>query len=151
MSIKSRFMSTVMAIALFLNMCPITLAYASTTPSVTIAVDHNTVLAGTYVDVTFTLDNNPGMNGFGLSIGYESSVLALESTADIRRPTTDIGLASSIFTAGNIANNPYRVSWISTGKDSSDGILVIATFKVLDEAGIGDSPITATIFQAFTD
>ncbi|MGN1320588.1 MAG: cohesin domain-containing protein, partial [Acutalibacteraceae bacterium] len=90
---------------------------------------------GETVDVTVSINNNPGIVSAKVKVAYDSNVLEFDSKQD----GVFAGVAYSPDTA-----NPFIINWIDTihGLNTTNGTLVTLTFKVKDAAAFGQSPIT---------
>lgn len=94
------------------------------------------------VDVAVELSNNPGIVALFIEIGYDTSILSLQSVQDGGL----LGVGTMV-AGGDKAENPYRVLWsdaLSTSNHTQNGILVTFTFAVDANAPLGDTQITLT-------
>lgn len=97
--------------------------------------------AGENVDVEILLESNPGIVSIYLGIGYDTSVLKLNSI-------NNSGLLPD-YMAGPLTANPVAVSWelaSATENNTSTGKLVTLNFTILDNAKPGDYKITVDQF-----
>ena len=102
-----------------------------------VSIDKASGKPGDSVELTVNLEKNPGIMAMYLSIGYDESVLKLESI-------TDEGLLTD-YMAGEITNNPVLVSWemvTAAENDTSTGTLLTLKFTISDDAVEGDYEIT---------
>lgn len=95
---------------------------------------------GKTVDVTVSLQNNPGIISAKFALSYDSSKLTLT------KATNGSIFEASTFMAGkNLSVVPYTVYWedaLAEEDYRSDGVLVTFTFSIADDAAIGVVPIT---------
>ena len=95
------------------------------------------------VSVQVVISNNPGLVTMLLRVGYDSSVLTLESVTD-----------GSIFGEGNAyfgndtTADPYVLMWedgLATENHTANGTLATLTFLVAGDAQLGDTEISVTV------
>ena len=80
------------------------------------------------------LENNPGLAGLQLYIGYDSSVLTLESRTSITDGTEFKYLMFSVPNDSTYLDNPFTVTGASCFNDYTSGILLNIQFKVSQTA-----------------
>lgn len=106
-----------------------------------VAVTHTKI--GTSFDVTLSIENNPGFNGLEISAEYDKTVLSLEKT------TNGSLFKTIITTSQNKQVVPYKIMWITSDVNfmdiTEDGVVVTYTFKVLDDAALGDTALRFAI------
>jgi hypothetical protein len=105
---------------------------------------------GQTVTVMIELEENPGLAGLQLEIGYDANVLKLESLGSV---THGFALKSLVFVGLNdvtIKNNPFKVSWAGATNDSSKGTILNIEFMILETAENGVYPITVSYVPANT-
>ena len=119
------------------NVCLVCGAERFTGP--TVYVDGVTGLAGDEINVVISLANNPGIVSMKLSVSYDASVLELVNK-------TGAGVYASSMSFGPTTKNPFVVNWVDTRNDNftDNGAFAILTFKIKDDAALGDTPITIT-------
>ncbi len=90
---------------------------------------------GDTVKVVLSLKNNPGIVSLKVDIGYDANILKLVSVEGGIFDATDFG---------PITNNPLAVNWYDTlnPNNSANGDIAILTFKVKEDAPLGDTAIT---------
>ena len=101
--------------------------------------------AGSTIAVPITIDENPGIIGINLSLGYDESRLKL-----VKVEPGEILDGSAI--SQNYMKNPYRLSLsndTSTTNIERTGVLVTAYFEILTGAGEGDTDIELIFEEAF--
>ena len=94
--------------------------------------------AGRTVDVTVSLENNPGITSMLLNIDYDNSALTLTNVADS-------GILGSTCHSDNFANAPYSLYWnngTATENFTANGVIATLTFEIDEGAYVGDYPIT---------
>ena len=131
-------LSMMMAVVL---LCSIVLGNMSAVAAESGQVSAGTVSGkpGDTVEVEVTLDKNPGIIAIYFAIGYDSTVLKLESVKNE-------GLLSD-YMSGSLERNPFSVSWeMATAEQNSTktGTLLTLSFTILDNAAPGDYEITLT-------
>ena len=119
----------------------------------TFAKDYNgTITAGTAtakpgenVDVTITLGEHTGLASLQIDVGYDSDALTLTGV-------TDAGKLSTFETnTDNLTANPYTLTWqgdLLKSNITYTGVIVTLTFKVKEDADLGDSSITISSHDA---
>lgn len=108
----------------------------------------DTAKTGTYFDVEVSLSNNPGFNGLQVTAEYDRTVLALENyeNGNIFKTVITTSQTKSVV--------PYEIMWITSDVNFADitenGKIVTYTFKVLDNAALGDTTLKFSI-ASFSD
>ena len=96
---------------------------------------------GGYVDVTVSLENNPGIINMQLALNYDSNKLKLIGL-------TNGGVLTDFLPGGNINAVPYNLTWnmiLAPGvNNAGNGAIVTLRFEVLTDAGVGDTEIIIT-------
>ena len=133
---RKRLLSSIVAIAM-LTSSVITAVFAA---NPTIAVSSVTASAGETVDVTVSLDGNPGIAMMLLQVGYDSDALTLTKV-------TDAGVLGSQSHSNNLASNPYSLYWnntTATDNFTATGTIATLTFAISSNAAAGEYPITVS-------
>lgn len=103
---------------------------------------------GKTVDVTVSLANNPGIIGTRFTLSYDKSKLELTA---VKNGTV---FDDTAFTSNNdITAVPFTVYWedaLASSNNTSNGVLVTFTFKVLEDAEIGTTPVEIAIDSGST-
>ncbi|MCR5485516.1 MAG: hypothetical protein K6F09_07970, partial [Clostridiales bacterium] len=124
-------------------------AIASVDNSVpTITASNAKGLPGYTVDVTVSLENNPGIVANAFSVEYDATKLSLES---VRNEGYSYG--GSFVMGNDIHANPYSVVWengLATENYTADGPVVTFSFKILENAALGVTPITISLLEGNT-
>ena len=111
---------------------------ASGTP--TIAVSQEAARRGDSIDVTVSLQNNPGVITMRLCVNYDTAALTLTNV-------TDLALLPGQVHSPDYAASPYTLYW-DNGASSTDytanGDLVKLTFQVKDSATVGNHAVTVS-------
>ena len=132
--------SIILSILLACSCMPLTFA-VDTQPTISIRSTSGTPCDRVAVQVV--VSNNPGLVTMLLRVGYDSSVLTLESVTD-----------GSIFGEGNAyfgndtTADPYVLMWedgLATENHMADGTLATLTFLVAEDAQPGDTEISVTV------
>lgn len=115
-------------------------------PKPTFVVSDTKAKAGKTVDVTVSVQNNPGIMAAKINVFYDTAVLSLKSV------TNGSLMGESLFDqGGNISAVPYTVCWNDMSKNfCDDGILVTYTFEVNENAPIGVTPVSLTYDEGST-
>ena len=95
---------------------------------------------GDTVTVPVTLTNNPGLITAKITLTFDDTRLQLVSAED-----TGL-LAGGVF--GDTMASPYALTWEKgdqTADNTGNGILANLTFKVLDDAAVGTTALTAQV------
>ncbi|WP_296562071.1 Ig-like domain-containing protein [Ruminococcus sp.] len=109
-------------------------AISSSDVNAKVVVESKTVYAGDTIKVGISLNNNPGISGLSLKIGYDSSVMKI--TASEAK-----GLATTF--SQTYDDNPYSVMWFDGLKDvDTNGVICELTFKIDENAAPGDYAVT---------
>ena len=116
----------------------LTVASAAAAPA-TVGVGSTTAAPGDTVAVPVAITSNPGVAGFGFTVGYDTANLTLVST------TVDASciISSSALTVGTV--HPERTTYASNTNFSGDGNLYILTFTVSSSAAPGDYPVSVAL------
>lgn len=148
---KGRFLATIMAVAILASTV-ITTAFADGDPTLTVLSE--TANPGDTVNVTVSLQNNPGIVSLRVKIGYDSSVLTMTGLTDAGVLGTEVH--QSYLEEGvahyNLSANPYILYWDNGAALENfivNGTIATFTFAVSENAAVGDYPITATILDCF--
>ena len=83
--------------------------------------------AGETVEITVSIENNPGIIAAALKVHYDTDQLELVSVKDEKM------FPDSMFSQ-SYDNCPYYASWmdaLATGNKEEDGVLMTLTFKIL--------------------
>ncbi len=100
------------------------------------------------VTIEVSIVNNPGIVALQLQVGYDNSKLQLMHVEDGGL----LGADSASF-GSNLRRNPYSLTWddsSNTQDHTSDGILAVLTFQILDTADVGDTDLTLSLVQGGT-
>ena len=113
-------------------------AYAQSAP--TIHVSHETGEVGDVVNVTFSLENNPGIISLKLEVAYDDTKLEIVGVNDAGKlgPTLHLDLEE-------LDLCPYKLSWFELFPPDDytfNGVIATLEFKILDV--VENSPITIT-------
>ena len=96
--------------------------------------------AGEPVDVTVSIQNDPGIQNARLYVHYDSSVLTLESV-------TDGGLLGANMHSDDCSREPYVLLWYQPGsetREAADGVLATLSFRVNPFAEAGTTAVTVS-------
>lgn len=127
----TKILSFVIAVALLFSTMTLG-AVAADTPM--IVASDVTGSVGQTVDVTISLQDNPGMVSMTLTVTYDSDKLELTAV-------TDSGLLSGK-THKPEMETPYTLAWANdtaTENITVEGVIVTLSFKILDTAVVGEN------------
>lgn len=111
----------------------------------TIIASTATAKPGENVDVTITLGEHPGLVRLNVKVGYDANVLTLTGA-------TDAGIIAPKNFPPKYTSNPYTLAWednTATENYKGKGVIATLTFKVNENADLGDSPITLTFGESY--
>ena len=100
--------------------------------------------AGETVEITVSIENNPGIIAAALKVHYDTDQLELVSVKDEKM------FPDSMFSQ-SYDNCPYYASWmdaLATGNKEEDGVLMTLTFKILEDCESGEAEIGLTFNPA---
>lgn len=86
---------------------------------------------GEEVELTLNCSNNPGVTGWAVNIGYDSDVLQL-----IKADGTSV--FGDVTVSQDINENPFRAQWFGLNDSTSNGTMLVLTFKINENAKSGD-------------
>ena len=125
---KRRVIALFLAVMMLASMMAVT-AYAEGTPTFRVS-DAGEAARGAEVSITVSMENNPGIMGFSLSVSYDETRLSL----------TSLTCADEL--TGNKQVNGARVTWVGNSDVSYNGVFLTANFTVLDDAPLGDAAVS---------
>lgn len=141
MKIFSRFISVVMAIAMLLSFA-ITSAFAAGELTMTATPSVNTVNEGeaATIDVTVSLENNPGLAYVAFTVAYPEGFTLTAKDASVNVVT---GFDTKGYSK-DLTFNPYSITYETsdTMNTTGDGALIKLTFEVADTVDAGDYTIS---------
>ena len=104
--------------------------------------------AGETIVIPVSIENNPGIISLKLAVAYDSSVLELVSAEAgdfVVDEQEDVTVGSPSF--GPIESNPFTINWVdalSDGNNLTNGVVANLTFKVKEDAAVGDTEISVS-------
>ena len=111
----------------------------------TITASAATAKPGENVDVTITLGEHPGLVSLQIEVGYDADALTLTGV-------TDAGNLSTFeVDTENLTPNPFTLTWngdLEKKNITYNGVIATLTFKVKEDADLGDQVITIRSFDA---
>lgn len=99
---------------------------------------------GDTVTLSVTLNSNPGLVTMTIRVSYDTSVLQL---TNVSNPGLLVGAQFN-----TIYGSPYTISWVdgaTTTNNTKTGAIATFTFKILDNAKIGDSTVTLQFVDSY--
>ena len=125
---KKRVLSVLLILALFVS-CFAFSAGAEGTPTICVS-DAGSVARGSEVSIDIAVANNPGIMSFSLTVTYDASRLSLVSLGQ-----------GAVTGSGFWTVNGARATWVASSDVKTDGTIMTATFKVLDDAPMGAAAV----------
>ncbi len=115
----------------------------SPTEVTTITVGNVNAKPGKEISVPVSISNNAVITGLTIEIRYDSNALTLQGAAKGE------ALGSMHMTKpGDMSANPVTFLWDNMKSDNSNGVILLLTFKVADEAVEGEYEVGVTVKTA---
>lgn len=100
---------------------------------------------GETVTVEVAITENPGVAYLKLKVDYNADKLTLISAENT-------GLLPGRFvTSPNTSVRPYVLTWSSAANAVEDGVIVKLTFRIAEDAPMGDTQVSLTVAECYTD
>ncbi len=114
------------------NVCKVTVTDKTVSSSAAFVVENVSARAGGTFDVKINTKNNPGIVSIKLLVNYDPSILTLVSAES--RDFSGVSFSP-------VNNRPFVVNWVDaiSPNNSTNGTVVVLTFKVKDNAVSGTS------------
>lgn len=99
---------------------------------------------GDTVTLSVNLNSNPGLVTMTIRVSYDTSVLQL---TNVSNPGLLVGAQLN-----TSYGSPYTISWVdgaTTTNNTKTGTIATFTFKILDNAKIGDSTVTLQFIDSY--
>ena len=99
---------------------------------------------GDTVTLSVNLNSNPGLVTMTIRVSYDTSVLQL---TNVSNPGLLVGAQLN-----TSYGSPYTISWVdgaTTTNNTKTGTIATFTFKILDNAKIGDSAVTLQFIDSY--
>ena len=109
-----------------------------TAQSMTFSVSEETGYPGETVELTLSVENNPGIVAAELELGFDRDALELVGAADA-------GLLGGYTASQNYTDEPYYVSWMQNDPIAENGTLAILTFLVKEGCVSGKYPVELAV------
>ena len=119
-------LSIIVAMIMVLSVIPLS---AAATPTIT--VSSASAEKGATVSLNVSISNNPGINTFSLGFDYDTSRLSLTNVAKSE------GLPGQF-------QYSRKAVWLNSSDTTYNGVILVLTFKVLDNAPSGDASVAVT-------
>lgn len=113
-----------------------------------LALSEATAHPGETVQITVSVQNNPGIVSAMLKIGYDASVLTL-----IGIENSGLLTGADFYAGNDTTANPYTAFWVNSLAQqdyTQNGTLATLTFKVADDAPAGATQVTITYSMGST-
>ena len=116
-----------------------------TKPSGALSVKNASVQQGKTVDVPISISGNEGLTGLQLEIGYDEGLELVGVTQGEALSTLELSVS------GKLDSNPVRLIWDGADADTSNGEIVVLTFKAKEDLEVGNYKITVDVAMALDD
>ncbi len=138
-----------LTVVLLLVAVPVISASADANPAFKVSTVE-TANRGDTIEVVVSVENNPGLNGFQLKIGYDADVLELinkdnpRSERPVKGDFFDTSVTEEVPKFSPYTVNPFLVTWVDSVvlPNTISGSIVTLKFKVKDAAAFGKTDIT---------
>lgn len=114
---------------------------AASEETATLTVDTVTAQPGQTVTLTLTLSGNPGITGLYFGFDYDKNLLTLEdyssSNEDFAQHDWTVGIGQG-----------EKALWLQPDETKAEGAILSLTFRVSQNAGIGEIPVALTEVSA---
>ena len=126
-------LSVLLSVLMLLSMLPIGIVTAATEPTIAVVPSVKELTVGSTFTVSVEMSNNPGVVCWHTLLAYD------EAAFELLEQTT-----GTAFSAGNLdfgpAQSPASALWFDTisPNNTANGVLYTLTFRVLDDAALGD-------------
>ena len=107
-------------------------------------IDDVRTSAGKTIELTVSIENNPGIISLRSLISYDTSVLELKSV-------TNLGLLNGYTTPSSTISSPYTVRWadsLATTNNETNGAIMKLVFDVKEDAEPGEYNIGIALKEA---
>lgn len=146
-------LSIIMAVALLMQMLALC-GTVSALEAPAISVSSASGTAGSSVTVTVSIQNNPGFSGLEMYVKFDNSVLEFQSAegkVEASETTGAMPMVPGDESSITTANTEGRVHCIYIALDNitGDTALFDITFKIKDNAPVGDSALTLEIADLY--
>ncbi|MGM9637929.1 MAG: cohesin domain-containing protein [Eubacteriales bacterium] len=113
---------------------PVNVISAADTP--TFEVEQTSAKPGETVQLTVSVENNPGIINFQLLVSYDSDALELVRASE--------GDFAGLAYGQSVSQNPYAISWSDAihPDNTTNGVAVVLTFLVKEDAPAGLAVVT---------
>ena len=125
--------------------CDIFVEWAFDPDALTFTMSQGKAVAGRTVKLDVVVSNNPGIAGFALKVGYDSSVMTL-----VGYECPGLEANSSSFDEDE-ANNPVGFVWIRTSNYTANETILTLTFEIKEDAPVGEYDISLTTRDVVTN
>lgn len=139
-----KIMSLLLAVLMTLGVFPVSV-FAETTPVVTAAADKTEAKIGDTVEITFTIENNPGFTNIELMLDFNKNVLKFTGLKNDPDTESYVGRFGGGATVVNTDTKNEKYGFVTNARSSlteTDGRLFVAVFEVI---GSGEISVTADI------
>ena len=130
-----RILALGLALLLVVSLLPTSVLAEQTAPA--FVVSGGKADKGETVDVTISVVNNPGIVSAKVLVAFDANVLALTAVEEKDFPEVSFG---------PLTKNPVTVNFMDSihQNNTTNGVLAVLTFEVLDTAAYGETLVTAT-------
>lgn len=128
-------------IVIILVSCMLTVAFAENAPQIWLS--ETTGAPGDVVEVTVTIQENPGFAYIKLEVGYDGVVLDAFPE--------DTGLLEGYVGSQTADKNPYLLTWSSAGNMGGNGVTARLKFRIPEDAKLGEQKITLRVAECWSE
>lgn len=125
----------------FLILCALlflTSTVAAVQPTATVSLSADTVRPKRSVEVSVTLDGNPGLAAWMFRLSWDKDVMQLQSGEAVR--------SGEAFRSGTMmadaGDGTLAITWFAADNNTNNGEMFTVTFELLAEAANGTYPVT---------
>ena len=151
MRLKKRAIPIILAAALAFSLIPLLTASADDDgPKITVQTPGEPVKLGEQFDVTLELSGTDGLAGLTIEIVYDADALSIEDESDVINGSalnaTDFGYEVNLHP--EVGDHPIVVWYATQNHYDGIGLLLTITFKVNEDANLGNSDISVNVMTA---
>lgn len=137
-----RIISLIVAICCLLSYVPVNAITIPTTAEPEIVLSSASGEAGDEVTVDISLSGNPGVAYLKLKVDYNADLSIVKAE--------NKGVLAVTFTTSKTTSvKPYVLQWMGASDSSNDGVIATVTFKIADNASVGEKSISVAVDECY--
>lgn len=137
-----RVISLIVAICCLLSYVPVNAITIPTIADPEIVLSSVSGEAGNEVTVDISLSGNPGVAYLKLKVNYDTDLSIVKAE--------NKGVLAGTFTTSKTTTvKPYILQWMGADDSSGNGVIATVTFKIADNASVGEKSITVTVDECY--